>query len=250
MKERLKIFLVAAVIVGMLTGVYVFLSRAIRSMDEKISQEQETSRKQNEEIAGELSRLQERLDEAESEKLTLSEKLDALIAREVYVFDAEVLRENVRGIGELATVEYCYTNVGTLDAAKKWFTSDVDIPLTKKTIVISMDGVLKVGIDVEKISFVCDEKTGTITVTLPQATLLSNELDEGSICVYNEEGGIFNRVTMIDSSLIRSKIKEKAEEKAAAAGVYEQARKNSEKLVRCVMEAVPGLSETYRIEFA
>jgi len=143
---------------------------------------------------------------------------------------------------------YRYTNVGTLDASKKLFKTDVNIPGTKKSVVMTMDGIIKVGVDVEGIKIKSNEATKTITITIPKAKLLSNELDEESIKIYDETNGMFNKVTLEDSSSLRTQIKAKSEEDAIENGVYEQAKKNAQDILRCMLEAIPGLKDTYTIQ--
>lgn len=172
------------------------------------------------------------------------------MVEDVYFFDAAAIMEEIKEIGELATVEYRYTNVGTLDASKKLFKTSVNIPGTKKTVVMTMDGIIKVGVDVDGISISSDEASKTIKITLPKARLLSNELDENSIQIYDETDGMFNPITLEDSSTLRNEIKMKSEQNAQANGVFEQAEENAKIILRCILEAIPGLKDTYKIQFS
>jgi len=60
---------------------------------------------------------------------------------------------------------------------------------------------------------------------------------------------MFNKVTLEDSSSLRTQIKAKSKEDAIENGVYEQAKKNAQDILRCMLEAIPGLKDTYTIQF-
>lgn len=245
MKKIVKVIIAIVVIALICGGAFLYHTKTLNQAlaDQKQAQEQK------ELLESRVADIKSKLDSAEQEKETLASKIDALLTEDVYFFDAAMIMEEIQEIGELATMEYCYTNVGTLDASKKLFKTEVDIPLTKKTVVMTMDGVLKVGVDVNDIKIDCDEATKTITIKLPKVQMFSDELDENSIRIYDEKGGMFNKVTMEDSSALRSQIKERAEQNAIANGVYDQARTNAETILRCMLEAIPHLKDTYSIEF-
>lgn len=250
MKKVLPIIIVIILVLALAGGAYAYHTHTIKNIRDEVLAEQE----QKDLLQQRINEIQKKLDNSEEEKKTLSDKIDALldsITKDVYVFDSAELMNEIAEIGELATVEYRYTNVGTIDATKaldmKWF--DTKLPFSKKTVVMTMDGIIKIGVDVTKITVTSDEGTKTITVTMPQAKLLSNELDEKSAVVYDESSEIFNKVTLEDGSELRTQIKEKAEQNAKKNGVYEQARKNAESIIRCMMDAIPQLKETYTVVF-
>lgn len=192
-------------------------------------------------------RIQDIIAESDAEKQSLLEQIDELLSEETAVFDAGSLKEQINEIGELASVTYYYTNVGTLDSVKQFNFVDWNIPLSQKEIVISMDGVLKVGIDVTAIDIVTDEEAKTITATIPEAMILSNELDEDSLIVHVENEQIFSNVTLEDSSSVRNEIKEKAEEKAIEHGLLDEARAKASEIVRSLIAATPSVEEAYTI---
>ena len=66
--------------------------------------------------------------------------------------------------------------------------------------------------------------------------------------VYNEEEGVFNKITLEDGSLVRIDIKNKAKENALRNGLLEQARENAGEFVKCLIEAVPSIKDTYTIK--
>lgn len=245
-KKVLITSILALVIIAVLAGgAYWYHVRSLNELREEMIAKQE----QNELLEQRVRDIQTKLNNAEQENQTLLDKIDAMLTEDVYFFDAAAVMEKVKEIGELATVEYRYTNVGTLDASKKLFKTNFDLPGTKKTVVMTMDGVIKVGVDVNGIKISANETSKTIIITLPKAKLLSNELDENSLQIFDETSGLFNPITLEDNSALRNEIKIKSEENAQANGVYELAEENAKNILRCILEAIPGLKDTYTIQF-
>lgn len=238
------LFLVVLVLLG--CGGYWYYTKTLGDLKTQIISEQE----QKALLEQRVSDIKGELEKAEQENQTLADKINSMMVEDVYFFDAAAIMEEIKEIGELATVEYRYTNVGTLDASKKLFKTSVNIPGTKKTVVMTMDGIIKVGVDVDGISISSDEASKTIKITLPKARLLSNELDENSIQIYDETDGMFNPITLEDSSTLRNEIKMKSEQNAQVNGVFEQAEENAKIILRCILEAIPGLKDTYKIQFS
>ena len=65
--------------------------------------------------------------------------------------DISVLSSEVRDIGELATVEYLYTDAAKQEADAKVFGKELPFSFTTKYFVIKWDGVIKAGVNVSKI---------------------------------------------------------------------------------------------------
>lgn len=65
--------------------------------------------------------------------------------------DISVLSSEVRDIGELATVEYLYTDAAKHEADAKVFGKELPFSFTTKYFVIKWDGVIKAGVNVSKI---------------------------------------------------------------------------------------------------
>lgn len=239
MKNK-KIIVCAAAVALVFIGALGFCIHSIRSLRAELTQAQ-----QQENLL--IRRVEEIRETSDQEKQSLLEKIDALMAKQIIEFDSSTMQEEIRDIGELATVEYRYTNVGTLDASKKFKFIDWTIPFTKKDAVVTMDGVLKVGIDFSAVKITSTGKT--ITVTIPVAQILSNELDEDSLSVYEERDGLFNKITLEDDSGVRSQIKMKAEQNARDNNLLKQARDNAADILRYMIESVPGVKGNYYISF-
>ena len=185
-----------------------------------------------------------------NEKESLADQIAELTTEEVIVFNAGVVMDEIKNISELASVEYRYTNVGTLDSARVFtFKKEWKVPFSKKAAIVTMDGVIKAGIDLSQVKIESNENKKTITVTMPESRILSNELDEKSFKVYQEDESVWNQITLTDSKELRDQIKKQAEQNAVENKILEQASDKAEQLVRSIIEATPGIKETYQISF-
>lgn len=151
-----------------------------------------------------------------------------------------------KDIGELATQAGYYTNVQVISGSREIF--GIEIPLTEKKYIFGYDGVIKAGIDFADVIVSVDEITHTITVSMPEIRILSNEIDENSFEIFDENKNIFNtlKVSDINTSLIA--LKEESEEKAVANGLLDNAVRNAETLVRGFLTGTYDLS-VYNVVF-
>ena len=70
-----------------------------------------------------------------------------------------------------------------------------------------------------------------LKVKLPEAKVLSNELDMDSFKVYHEEESIFSKITQEENNDAVKKMKLNAQENAIANGLLENARSNAETML-------------------
>ena len=243
MKTFKRACLIVLVIVIVAAGVYVWHTSEMNSLNTLLQEEQARKNLMNERIQD----IQEKLKNTESEKQSLSDKLEAMLVEEEFVFDSEAMLEEIQNIGELATVEYRFTNAATMDSVKRLSFVDLTVPFSRKTAVVTMDGVIKVGMDVSEVDITVNETKKEISVQLPDARILSTELFEDTMNVYIEEESVFSNITLEDSSLLREEIKEKAIRNAVENGLLLQARDQAGLLIRCLIEAVPSVKENYTV---
>ena len=239
-KRVITVVLVSAIAAA---GFYWWHTGEMASLSRQLQDEQA----RRELINQRIQEIQESLDSSEAEKESLLERMDAMLTEEAVVFDADAILEEIQEIGELATMEYRFTNVGTLDAVDTFRHVGWTVPFSRKTAVVTMDGVTKVGIDVSEVSITVDEDSKTIFVQIPEARILSTELFEDSLVAYIEEESLFSNITLEDSSSLRDEIKTKAEQKALESGLLTQAHDQAGVIIRCLIEAVPSIKEAYTI---
>lgn len=165
----------------------------------------------------------------------------------------DIINQKISNIGELAAVEYNYTDAGKFSDKMKFehidFLNGKDIPFTEKSFIVRWDGCIKAGIDVKGISCSIDEEKKTVTVTMPQAKILSHEIFSDSFETLDESGSLFNPVKVDDVNIFVGSSKEYMEKKAVEKGILEKADENSRVIVRNSLNSIAVLSENYRIVF-
>lgn len=136
-----------------------------------------------------------------------------------------LLRENLADIGEMATQEYYFTEIGTYDSSKK--IKNFEVPFTTTRFVYSYDGMIKAGIDFASVEVEKNDLTKIITVKVPKSRILSSEIDENSFQIYDEEQSIFNQLSISNFNDTTAQMKANAEEKAIKKGLLDNADANA-----------------------
>ena len=110
------------------------------------------------------------------------------------------LTQKIRDINELAVSEYDYTKSrGEFSNSLKF--NGWTVPLTQKSFLITYEGKLKAGVHLSDVQI---EKTDNkIIVKTSAVKILSNEIDENSIKVYDETKNIFNQISITDYKTFR-----------------------------------------------
>ena len=91
-----------------------------------------------------------------------------------------------------------------------------------------------------------DLEGSTVCITLPQAAILSHEIDEDSVEVFDEKTSIFNPFTVEDFSSFQADQKKAMEEKALGKGLLDEAQAKAEASVRQLLS--PALPEGTELE--
>ena len=156
--------------------------------------------------------------------------------------DAVVLQNQLTEIRELATVTYAYTNMAQFESSSDFY--GVKVPFTTKSFILTYDGTIKAGVDLDGAAV--DISGTTVTVTLPEARILSHEIDEGSVEVFDEKTTLFNPITLEDFTSFQADQKAAMEERALSRGLLEEARSKAVSSVKQLLAA--ALPDTYTVE--
>ena len=108
----------------------------------------------------------------------------------------DVITTEIKEIGELASMEYLYTNAGKFSDSrqiKSW-----NVPFTEKSFVIKWDGTIKAGIDIERLYTKVDEWNKVLTVCMPKAEILSHDIHNDAVEMLDESNGLFNNISVED----------------------------------------------------
>lgn len=159
-------------------------------------------------------------------------------------FESRSTKIGFEDIGEFATqTAYC-TELSITDKPKSLF--GVTIPFIQSKYIYSYDIVIKAGFDFREINW---EKKGTsIEVKLPEAKILSSEINLDSFKIYYENESIFNQITMQENNAALKNLKQNAEEDAISNNLLENARANAEIVLTGFFSKVYDL-EKYKLIF-
>ena len=117
------------------------------------------------------------------------------------------------------------------------------LPFTTKKFILSYDGEIKAGIDLSNAEISLIGKK--VTITLPNAKILSHEIDEESIKIFDESKSIFNPFSIKDYNSFRSDQKIEMEKRAESRGLLVEAREKSKETVKSLLRAT--LPEDYNV---
>lgn len=189
------------------------------------------------------------------------EELEAEIARLVALLEdipnlvdpvsPQIILDNVnkeiKEIGELATVEYLFTNAAKYTDSKQ--IKNWNIPLTEKSFTIKWDGVIKAGVKVEEVMVELNEKDQKIIVTIPAAEILSYDTDEDSVEVLDETDNKFNPITVGDKVKFDAETEKEMKQRAIDNGILEKAQESAKKIINNILTAQTSISDNYVIEY-
>nr|WP_288723285.1 DUF4230 domain-containing protein [uncultured Sellimonas sp.] len=147
--------------------------------------------------------------------------------RKTIFSDSQTTKIGFEDIGELATQSAYCTQVNVTDSSRELF--GAKIPFTQSKYIYSYDVVVKAGFDFEEIEWSKNDKT--IEVKLPEAKILSSEIDLDSFKVYHEQESIYNQIALEENNEALAKLKETAEKDAIENGLLENARSNAETIL-------------------
>ncbi len=180
----------------------------------------------------------------------------------------EVLQTDIQSIGELATMEYLYSDANAYADTKQLFGHNV--PLTTKSFVLKWDGVIKAGIrDLNRITVTVDDPAAAldgegesggeeapedmtvhITVRMPRAELLSHEIDHDSIVTVDESNTVFNAISSKDVNTLINESMVLMEERVKESDLLNKAEENARELIRqMITNIVTAMDRTCEIEF-
>ena len=153
------------------------------------------------------------------------------------------IKNQLTEINELALYSYDYSKVGKF--SNKLSFNGWKIPLTQKTFIITYNGSIKAGIDLKQAKISIDNDQ--LNITLPAAKILSHEIDEKSIEVYDESSNIFNQISINDYKSFATKEKKKNEKEAISNGILEKSKTKAEQTLTTYLQAIPEIKDYYKL---
>lgn len=153
------------------------------------------------------------------------------------------IKNQLTEINELALYSYDYSKVGKF--SNKLSFNGWKIPLTQKSFIITYDGTIKAGIELNKAKINID--ADQLNISLPAAKILSHEIDENSIEVYDESSNIFNQISINDYKSFATKEKKKNEKEAISNGILEKSKTQAVKTLTTYLQAIPEIKDHYKL---
>lgn len=162
---------------------------------------------------------------------------------------AKMIRETIgryqENTKELTTLKYYYTDIGSFEHQNQFI--GVKIPLTYKRFIVTHEGVIRLGVQLQKLKIQVEERR--ILLFLPQAELLSHELREDSIRFFDEQATIFNPMKLTDYTVFVANQKAQTEAKIVNDSLLLEARNEARRVLRDLLLALPEVREHYELEF-
>ena len=151
----------------------------------------------------------------------------------------DLLASRLRSVQELVTVSYYYTNMGRFENQVDFY--GWEVPFTTKSFIVSYDGVIKAGVDLEQLQVSIGG--GEVTVTLPESRIISHEIPEDSLEVFDESDNLFNHITIEDYTAFTRDQKSAMEQRAVDGGLLDRANQEARTAVDSLLRIMPGLEE-------
>lgn len=158
---------------------------------------------------------------------------------------SETVESAIKEAKELTTLKYHYKNIASFENSQQF--QGMTIPFTKKSFLYTYEGEIHAGVDLEQAKVNINEEAKTINVTLPETKILSHDIDENSVMVYDEKNSIFNPLEMKDYSNFRKEEEAKVEKEAIDKGLLDEAKEQTLKAVKDILLLNPIIEEDYTV---
>lgn len=152
---------------------------------------------------------------------------------------SELINNRLEDAKELTTLKYHYTNMGQFQNQSDFY--GWKVPFTTKSFIVSYDGVINAGVDLEGATVNVTGKK--IQIKLPHAKILSHEIYEDSLQVFLEKDSIFNPIKISDYNDFSMDQKKVVEEKAIDKGLLAEADKRSQEAIKDILSLDQNLKD-------
>ncbi len=157
------------------------------------------------------------------------------------VITSELLGQQLQSVQELVSVDYHYTNMGKYENQLDFY--GWKVPFTSKSFIVSYDGTIKAGVDLSQARADVNQAAKTVTVTLPESRIISHEIPEDTIEVFDENDNLFNHITIDDYTGFAHDQKAAVEQKAIDNGLLTAATEQAREAVDTLLRLMPGMDK-------
>lgn len=152
---------------------------------------------------------------------------------------SELINNRLEDAKELTTLKYHYTNMGQFQNQSDFY--GWKVPFTTKSFIVSYDGVINAGVDLQEATVNVTGKK--IQIKIPHAKILSHEIYEDSLQVFLEKDSIFNPIKISDYNDFSMDQKKVVEEKAIEKGLLTEADKKSQEAIKDILSLDQNLKD-------
>ena len=157
------------------------------------------------------------------------------------------VEEIIKPASDLITTRYYYTDADIFEDYKQLLGRR--LPFTTNKTVFTYEGVVGIGFDLSAVNVEVDGGQKQIILTLPEAQIVSNEIDADSFRYFDVSNSVFNQTEMGDVTELVAVLKQKTAERVMQdPELLEQAAGNAEQILLGLLNA-SDLSQTYTISF-
>ena len=147
---------------------------------------------------------------------------------------------------ELVSYKYFYTNTAMFENKKSVY--GFNLPLTSKRFIISYNGKATLGVDLSHVSAEIKGKKIIIS-NLGEIKILSNELDENSMKIFDESTSLFSSWNIKDYQKFFGDQRLEIEKKIMESELPQQAKTSADETIKQLLMLNPQISSQYEIEF-
>jgi len=167
------------------------------------------------------------------------------IIEEKEIITSDIIESQIAQIAEISSVKYNYRDVLQMTNHRK--INGMKVPFTEKSFIIVYNGYVKAGVDLTDVEVTVDDGK-YVTVTIPNARILDNVIDEKTIDVVDETSSMFNELKMDDYFEVISAKKDVVAENLIEEGFLDEANKHVELLIKGILnvEEIEGVSVVFR----
>lgn len=157
----------------------------------------------------------------------------------------ETVEAALKEAKELTTLKYHYKNIASFENSQQF--QGMKIPFTTKRFLYTYEGEIHAGVDLDEAKVRVNEEAKTINVSLPETKILSHDIDEDSVMVYDDKDSIFNQLELEDYSNFRKEEEAKVEKEAIDKGLLVEAEDQTIKAVKELLNLNPVIGEEYTV---
>ncbi len=158
---------------------------------------------------------------------------------------SETVEAALKEAKELTTLKYHYKNIASFENSQQF--QGMKIPFTTKKFLYTYEGEIHAGVDLDEAKVRVNEEAKTINVSLPETKILSHDIDEDSVMVYDDKDSIFNQLELEDYSNFRKEEEAKVEKEAIDKGLLVEAKDQTIKAVKELLNLNPVIGEEYTV---